>query len=587
MIEKIKQASSKQRLARFSIRSIGPSLIRTVKTPDAVSVLFFLLFIFSNAIKSAIFNRLLIDLPEFASPHEFFSGFFGKVVAALVVYMILTRSKRWYWFAGFYFLQALYMFVNLSYHLSLMGYLHISQYTGLFLEGFDLVKHAAIPRDARLWFVLLDAPVFICLLIVYRRFFSFNKEILFKPALITAAAGLLLIILQWNPMDMSPKQSMNDAYASDISVVSKHGLLLFNIVDLFNFRDTRRHIRSLSYGVEINAVETTTTPLNIVALQIESLDAFIVDTKYKNRFVTPFLHELSQKSVFFPYMLSYHKAGSTSDCEFSTINSVEPFDDFPSIKIRNYDYPNSALKCFSSQGYSVEAFHGNRGSYFNRIAAFAKMGFHTFHNMFSMGLTEVGWGAPDRAVFDFVKTRLMTQKGSFFYYIITMTSHEPFTLARPYYKNNLFSGISNEYTRDYFNTMSYVDRELKEIVGSIKSSHPNTCLFIFGDHTPIIPKNVYERSSFINNSAIFEFVPLFIITPDSRAYRENSCVATFIDIAPTMLAASGIPYSLHTSGTNLLKEPIKDGVVCYRGATYSRAGLYAAISREKKRFGRP
>jgi phosphoglycerol transferase MdoB-like AlkP superfamily enzyme len=201
--------------------------------------------------------------------------------------------------------------------------------------------------------------------------------------------------------------------------------------------------------------------------------------------------------------------------------------------------------------------------------------------MFSMGLKEIGWGAPDRAVFDFVKTRLMSQKDPFFYYVITMTSHEPFTLARPYYQNNFFSGVKNEATRDYFNVMSYIDRELQEIVRSITSSHPNSFLFIFGDHTPIIQKDVYRRSSFIYDNRLFEFVPLFIIAPDGRAFRENASVASFIDIAPTMLAASGIPYSLRTAGANLLDAPLANSIISYRGGVYRRADLFRKISRWK------
>jgi lipoteichoic acid synthase len=568
-------------LIRFFPRTAGQFFIRAVKTPAAVSVLFFLLFVFANAVKTAVFNRLLIDLPAFSTPPEFFSGFFGKILLAFILAICLTRPARRIWFACFYIIQTLYMFVNLSYHLSLMGYLHVGQYAGLFFEAFDLVKHSAVPRDAGLWFVLLDAPLAAGMLVFYSGFSSFNKRYLFKPALGCAAIAAILFVAQWNPLEISPKQSMNDAYASDVSVVSKHGLLVFNLVDFLNYGEMKNHIRSLSYGPEISHADTPAAPSNIVAIQVESLDAFIIDTKYKNAFITPFLHDLSNKCVYYPFMMSYHEAGSTSDCEFSTLNSVEPFEDLPSIKIRNYGYPNSVLKRFAAQGYRVEAFHGNRGSYFNRDAAFKKMGFHRFHDMFSMGLKEVGWGVPDRAVFDFVKTRLLTQPSPFFYYIITMSSHEPFTLARPYYQNNFYSGVKNEATRDYFNVMSYIDRELQEIVRSITSSHPNTFLFIYGDHTPIIRKDVYKRASFISAGMVFEFVPMFIVTPDSRIYRESSCAASFVDIAPTMLAASGIPYIFQTSGANLLNAPLKNGVIFYRGNTYTRADLFKKIRQGK------
>jgi lipoteichoic acid synthase len=562
-------------------RFIGPFFIRAVKSPAAVSVLFFLLFVFANAVKTAVFNRQLIDLPAFSPCPEIFSGFLEKTLVAFILAIGLTRPAQRIWFACFYVVQALYMFVNLSYHLSLMGYLHVGQYAGLFLEAFDLVKHSAVPRDAGLWLVLLDAPLAAGMLIFYSAFSAFNKRYIFKPALVCAAVAATVFVARWNPLEFSPKQSMNDAYASDVSVVSRHGLLVFNLVDLFNYGEMRSHIRSLSYGPEISHAGTAAAPSNILAIQVESLDAFIIDTKYEGAFITPFLHDLSYKSVYFPYMMSYHEAGSTSDCEFSTLNSVEPLEDVPSIKIRNYGYPNSVVKQFAAKGYRVEAYHGNRGTYFNRAAAFKKMGFHQFHDMFSMGLKEVGWGAPDRAVFDFVKTRLLSQKNPFFYYIITMSSHEPFSLARPYYQNNFYSSVKNEATRDYFNVMSYIDRELQEIVGSISSSHPNTCLFIFGDHTPIIQKDVYRRASLIYNNRLFEFVPLFIIAPDARCFRENACVASFVDIAPTMLAAAGIPYSLHTAGANLLDAPLADGIISYRGGVYRRADLFKKIRQGK------
>jgi lipoteichoic acid synthase len=541
----------------------------------------FILFVFANAVKWVVFNRILIDGSVFAAPDVFFAGFSGKIISAFILFICLMWFRQWYWFAGLYFLQAVYMAVNLSYHLSLMGYLHVSQYIGLFSEAFDLVKHSALPHDARLWFVVADVPLFIAMLVYYGKFSSLNKRYFLKPALLVAAAALMMIIVRWDPVKFSPVKAMKDAYSSDISVVREHGLLVFNIADLFNFADTRRHIRSLSYGAEVSAAETTAHHPNIMAIQVESLDAYIIDARYKNRYITPFLHDLSQKSVYYPFVLSYHEAGSTSDCEFSTINSVEPFDDMPSMKLRNYDYPNSVAKRFAARGYRVEAFHGNRGTYFNRTAAFKKMGFHRFHDMLSMGLREVGWGVPDKAVFDFVKTRLLSRSEPFFYYIITMTSHEPFTLARSYYRNNFFHKIRNETTRDYFDVMSYVDREIQEIVRSVTTNYPNTYLFIYGDHTPVLQKDVYKRASFIADSRIFEFVPLFIVTPDSRVFRENTCAGSFADIAPTMLAASGIPYTLRTNGTDLLKNPLPNTIIPYREMVYSRADLFRKISRDK------
>jgi lipoteichoic acid synthase len=551
------------------------------------AALFFLGFVLAGALKVAVFDHLIVDEPALSS---IAAGFLNKAAVMFLVCLLLTLPRRPFLFIGFYCLQLLYMYVNLLYHFSFMGYLHISQYTGLYGEAFDLARHSALPADGRLLWVFLDLPFLIGLLWTFPGFSRIATALRARTALYGLAAILLLFCMQWDPQRDTAAALMNNAYESDISVVQKYGLLTFNIVDLLNYRDGQEHIRGISYGpvvtsaaasVSGDTVEAMQRP-NIVVLQVESLDAYIVDRKYKDAYITPFFHGLTSASVYYPYMLSYHEAGSTSDCEFSTINSIEPFEDYPSIKIRNYDYVNSMARQASLRGgYAVKAFHGNRGSYFNRAAAFKKMGFDRFFDIDTMGLQVAYWGAPDKAVFDFVAIQLRSQREPFFYYVITMSSHEPFTLTQSYYQNNFFSDIRNERTRDYFNAISYVDREVGEFVRMIRQIRPNTYVFIFGDHTPVIARDVYKRAFFVYDARQFEFVPLFIITPDSLAFRENRYAASFIDIAPTVLAATRAPYSIRTSGANLLSHPIANTAIDYRGASYLRADLYKRIKQGK------
>jgi lipoteichoic acid synthase len=545
-----------------------------------IAVLFFLCFVLISAFKVSVFDHLIVDE---STLQNVFPGYLNKSAVMLMLCLLLTLPRRSFPFVTFFLLQILYMYVNLLYHFSFMGYLHLSQYANLYGETFDLARHSALPTDGRLLWVLLDVPFFIGFLWTYPGFSRIATVLRARTALYGLAAALFLFLVQWDPKRDTANMLMNDPYESDISVVQKHGLLTFNIVDLLNYQDAQQHIKGISYGPKVCSVDTAIAAArkNVIVLQIESLDAYIVDRKYKNAYITPFLHELTSTSVYYPYMLSYHEAGSTSDCEFSTINSIEPFDDYPAMKIRNYNYVNSMIRPMASCGYAADAFHGNRGTYFNRAAAFKKMGFGMFFDIEGMGLHDVGWGAPDKAVFDFVATKLRQQKEPFFYYIITMSSHEPFTLTRPYYQNNFFSDIRNERTRDYFNAISYVDRETREFVRKVRQIRPNTYVFILGDHTPVIAKDVYKRASFVYDSRQFEFVPLFIITPESLASRENRCAASFVDIAPTVLAATGVPFSIRSNGQNLLVHPIGNTSIEYRGASYLRADLYKRVKQGK------
>ena len=106
---------------------------------------------------------------------------------------------------------------------------------------------------------------------------------------------------------------------------------------------------------------------NYVIIQVESMDANIVNQKYKGVYVTPFLRSLTASAVYYPFAMSYHEGGGTSDSEFSIINSVEPLESYPALKLSSYDFPNSMVSKLDAQGYSTFAFHGNIGSFYNEM----------------------------------------------------------------------------------------------------------------------------------------------------------------------------------------------------------------------------
>jgi phosphoglycerol transferase MdoB-like AlkP superfamily enzyme len=489
------------------------------------------------------------------------------------------------------------MFTNISYHEYFQGYLHINQYLGLFGEALDLVKYAALPHDSVAWFLLMDIPFFIGVCILYPSIHRLTMHLRFRRLVLITLCVLTWYVVQWNPVseDATLFDLMGNEYTADEDVVDKYGLLAFNLVDLLKYQDAVSHIKSIEYGRRITGAgfnkndtlqaDSTTVPQehpNFIIIQVESMDAYIVNCQYKKAYIMPFLHSLTNQSVYYPYTMSYHKAGSTSDCEFSTINSIEPFADYPSMKIRNYNYPNSMIKPLVAAGYDAAAFHGNRGTYFNRTSAFKKMGFPVFYDMALMGLAEDGWGVSDGKVLDYVSAKLTTQKKPYIYYIITMSSHEPFTIVGLYYKNNAYASIKDEAARNYFLSLSYVDNELKKFITHVRETQPNTYIILYGDHTPIIKKNLYRRASFFERSRIFEFVPMIILTPDGKSYLETKNVASFLDVAPTVLAASGVPYSYRSNGANLLIENGRMGTLGFYDMTYLRSYLYSKVARGDK-----
>lgn len=546
-------------------------------------------FIIMNALKSSLYEFFII--PQ-ANKAIFTYKFWFTLLCCIIFYSIVLSFKSRYVFLVMFVLQCIYSYANISYFLYYHSYLHFLQWISLFKEALISATHLANPKSFQLFVVFIDVP-----LALYIFLKGFKREIRkFRlPALKYSAllAILILMIVEINNYSTgrSVVQYMDDRYTGETEIVARYGTLVNSGINIVNNYSEKKLIEQLNYGEKMsgtgsaitndnsnNAPAINAEQPNYVIIQVESMDSNIVKQQYNGSYVMPYLSSLRENSVYYPYTLSYHQGGGTSDTEFSIINSVEPLESFPAIKLTSYNYPNSVVKKLSKAAYSTMAFHGNVSTFYNRDIAFSKMGFKTFYDINSMKYIDEGWGAPDDKVFSFAFDKMTNSKEPFLSYIITMTSHGPFESARNYYNNNSYDGIEDELVKNYFNSMNYVDNSIKDFVSKIQAQLPNTYVFIYGDHTPNIHTEEYYQASFFKGDKYFEFVPLFIITPDNQKHLENSVVASFLDISPTILSSSKVPYTVYSTGINLLRGNKNSLKLPLKSEAFDRTWLYDSIS---------
>lgn len=529
-------------------------------------------FIIANGIKVALFNMLLIGSWSLAMVS--YKLLFSLLISVLAGFLLFKPGKRLL-LVFFYVLQALYIFANLAYFLYFKSYLHLFNSLAVLNEGLWAVGNLAFPWDIKLLVAVVDIPFFIY---AFLRMPRAAKPAVNSPWARKAVLVCLAVLLVLEGVNFAYSCSLYHVVKGRVGeslLVERYGTLLNSIVSFSSIKNEKKLIESFDYGPVTSGNKTGQGEgPNIVIIQVEAMDAHIVRHKYEGQYVMPFLNSLADKSVYYPYVMSYHTAGGTSDAEFSIINGVEPLHTFPSIKLSSYTYPNSMIKELTKNSYTALAFHGNYGNYFNRDVAFRKMGFDSLFDMVDMGLRHVGWGAPDEEVFNFTKGELNKAKEPFLAYIITMTSHGPYTNARHYYNNPRYDRIGDEVVRNYFNSMSYVDQVLEDFVNFVTSRWDNTYIIIFGDHTPAISNEYFKQASFKEESRYFEFVPLFILTPDGRTYVEEKEAASFLDIAPTVLKASGAPFTIRSGGIDLLNRPEVSPPIPFKDGKFDRAKLY-------------
>lgn len=550
------------------------------------------LFIFFNTVKLSLYNYFLI--PQ-ATKEVLIYKFGFTLLCSIIIFTIVLSFKSRHLFLIAVVVQGIYCFTNISYFLYYHSYLHFLQWISLFKEALISATHLANPKSTQLLVVFLDAP-----LALYIFFNYFKKDVIkyslafIKYTLLITSVIILLFVEANNYYcQKSIVQYMDDRYTGETEIVERYGTLINSAVNIIKNYSESKLIEQLHYGklqTESNALSigspsgkpsmSSGNP-NFVIIQIESMDANIVRQKHRDSYVMPYLNSLTRSSIYYPYTLSYHQGGGTSDTEFSVINSVEPLDSFPAIKLTSYGYPNSFISKLSKADYDTMAFHGNVGTFYNRDIALSKMGFNRFYDISSMNYDDEGWGAPDDKVFSFAFNKMKKAKVPFVSYVITMTSHGPFESARKYYNNPVYDDIENEIVKNYYNSFSYVDKSVKSYVTAVKEKFPNSYIIIYGDHTPNINSEDYAQASFIDGDKYFEFVPLFILTPDGQKRIESSAVASFLDISPTVLAASGLKYSVYSNGSNLLKKNASYQSIPLKGTPFDRVWLYNNITNYK------
>lgn len=529
-----------------------------------------LIFILLNSVKVSIFNYILLEDKKLIT---FGYKLVVTIIILSIVYSVLFQAKKRVVWVVFYAVQVIYIGGFICYYDYFNSIFHLFQMATLFPEGAAVVKHFSVPFYSNMLVAILDLPLFIWMMFHYDKVRLSNSIKKYKRYIVI---GLLFMLSMVELVNFTRKTSLI-AYAKEYpkrenQLVEKYGTFINSIYDYYFNADGIGLLNLYEYGEDIVGTQTKDVPTNIVIIQVESLDSNVINQKYKGKLIAPNLTKYAKENIYHKYTMSYHLAGGSSDAEYSTINSVEALTSFPSMKLNSDPYSNSIAKILVSNGYSANAFHGNIGSFYNRDKAYDLMGFNKFYDIDAMAMTSAKWGASDEDVFNYARKNIETQKEPFFNYIITMTSHTPFNFVDDYANIDEYDEIEQEDTKQYYKSINYTDKQVGSFVDSILTSYPNTCIVIFGDHTPGDLKE-YEKASYILNNEYFEFVPLIIITPEKINYTNTKYAASFLDVAPTVLEESGIGYTIKSKGESLLSGLKPKSLIPLRGKNYRRSEL--------------
>lgn len=301
---------------------------------------------------------------------------------------------------------------------------------------------------------------------------------------------------------------------------------------------------------------------NLILMQIESLESFLLGRSIDGQEITPSLNKLLKNSLFFSQIHEQVKGGTSSDGDLIANTSTYPVRDgstffrFPDNKY------NSLAILMKRLGYYTSAYHPDGGGYWNWMPALQSMGFDKCTDVTAFKQDEViGIGLSDGSFLRQLKDMIKSQPQPFYTFFVTLTSHGPFNMPEDTKSLKLTYNIEKSILGDYFHAIHYTDEHIGNFIDGLSKEGilDNSVLVIYGDHAGITKYYKDKVASIAPGEQWWlqehSKVPLIIYSKELQG-REIQTIGGQVDILPTVAYLMGIDeqdYINKAIGRNLLK----------------------------------
>lgn len=329
---------------------------------------------------------------------------------------------------------------------------------------------------------------------------------------------------------------------------------------------------------------------NLVVLQLESMQDFVIGMEYNGQEITPNLNQIiASNSIYCSEFYQQIGSGNTSDAEFAANNSLYGTLASYTYKLYDENYFRGLPVLLKEKGYSTAVLHGfENQDFWNRSNAYKALGFDRFYG----GLNDngrdgdfapsewMGWGITDSCFYPQAVEYMKELKEPFYSFVISLSNHHPFEMLPEYQKIDLLPEDEGTIVGNYLNSAAYTDYSIGIFIDELKAAglYENTIFVIYGDHVGLTHSNEIDASmkGLLGHDYGYEDmmnIPLIIHMPDDSRNIHKTCETAGgqTDILPTIAYLMGFK-SLDTlyTGHNILT--VDEGFVAEQ--TYMTKGSF-------------
>ena len=483
-------------------------------------------------------------------------------------------------------------------------------------------------------FFFLDLLLVIPLLIIWRKtkfklsWKALNMGGRVSLSIIVACIGFILV---YYPISAFKEKNGENLFLNNwwnVSIYNVTGLLGFHYFDTKNFVHDRINKSEPISDEDFEQVQTwfnhhqeqlksqtvlsgIATDKNILMIQAESFQSFVIGQSVAGKEITPNLNKLIKESSYFNNF--YHQVGQarTADAEFIVNNSLFPLPAGSVYRIYpDHDY-DSLPTILRDNGYETSVFHAYEKSFWNRHIMYQNYELNYFYGQEDFAPGEmVGWTGKilgDESLLDQAIDHLINGKKPFYAMSVLLSSHHPFTYVPQKYKVLELGQLEGTLEGNYLHAIHYVDHSIGSAIEKLKKAElwEDTVVVIYGDHDAAL--NLDEKMEALIGIEIDDLaqeemkykVPLIIHLPNGSQAGVYPQAVSMIDLAPTLLQIIGIdPSNKLYMGDNLFAKngqriPFRygsftDGEVFYKASkdgNFKKGTCYDLTTRKETEIG--
>lgn len=340
-------------------------------------------------------------------------------------------------------------------------------------------------------------------------------------------SGKNLFRLSWAPFQTFSDMSPLGYHGFDFNFYIDKNKTLANdeVSEVENwFNDNKENIPDNKYKGMVKGK-------NLIAIQVESLENFVINQKVYGQEITPNLNKLLSKSLYFNNIYEQNSSGTSSDADLLVNTSIFPVRTGTTFFSYPWNKYNTLQSLLNNEGYTTISTHAELPGNWNWAEAHKSFEADKIWDIGMYNQDEIiGLGLSDESYLKQISQKLKNENEPFYAFMTTLTSHGPFEIPEDKKYLKLPKELDENMLGAYFQSVRYTDEAIGKFLEELEKNNQldNTVIMIYGDHCGV--HKFYEKD--IENSPL-----------EGDWWKDNQKKIPFIiysnDIQPEVISKAG------------------------------------------------